>query len=118
MNPNYIVVGTNDKSAAEAFYDALFVDTGIQRIYNEGRMTLWQGDGFLFAIAEPWDGNAATIGNGSMVGFQLDNAAAVDRAHALALELGGSSEGEPGPRSGRHAAYVRDRDGNKLCFYA
>ncbi|MCH2166036.1 MAG: VOC family protein [Marinovum sp.] len=38
--------------------------------------------------------------------------------HEAALRLGGSTEGEPGPRphygENYYAAYVRDPDGNKL----
>jgi predicted lactoylglutathione lyase len=39
----------------------------------------------------------------------------VDRIHALALRLGGTDEGAPGPRGeGFYAGYFRDLDGNKL----
>ena len=55
-----------------------------------------------------------------MVAFLAETRAAVDRAHAVALAHGGRDEGAPGPRPEYHAhyygAYVRDPDGNKLCF--
>jgi predicted lactoylglutathione lyase len=43
--------------------------------------------------------------------------------HARALALGGTDEGQPGVRGADgsqafYAAYVRDLDGNKLCFYS
>ena len=43
----------------------------------------------------------------------------VDRVHALALSLGGTNEGTPGPRGNgtAYCAYFRDPDGNKLCIY-
>jgi catechol 2,3-dioxygenase-like lactoylglutathione lyase family enzyme len=79
---------------------------------------MWVNDGFMFALAEPFDGKPATIGNGSMVGFQVDSEAEVDRLYTLALTLGATDEGQPGIRSGHHSAYVRDLDGNKLCLLA
>lgn len=56
----------------------------------------------MFALAEPFDGKLATIGNGSMVEFQVDSDAEADRLYALALALGGTDEGQPGIRSGHH----------------
>jgi predicted lactoylglutathione lyase len=50
-----------------------------------------------------------------MVALEAKDRAQVDRLHALALSLGGSDEGPPGPRGGGfYAAYFRDPDGNKL----
>jgi predicted lactoylglutathione lyase len=42
----------------------------------------------------------------------------VDRLYRKALELGASDEGAPGDRIPNvfYGAYVRDLDGNKLCF--
>ncbi|GJM12284.1 MAG: glyoxalase [Pseudohongiella sp.] len=117
MKMNYFVFGTNNMSAAVEFYDRLFEGMGMQRHPGEGRMTLWLGDGFLFALAEPFDEQAATVGNGSMCGFQLDSDEQITATHALAIELGGVDEGEPKIRSDRFSAYARDLDGNKLCFY-
>ena len=38
-----------------------------------------------------------------------------DRIHALALSLGGTCEGPPGPRGDTfYGGYFRDLDGNKL----
>jgi len=114
---NYFVFGTNDMASAVEFYDRLFEGLGAQRHPGEGRMTLWIGDGFLFALAEPFDGKPATVGNGSMCGFELDGDAQIKEKYELALQLGGSDEGGPAIRSDRFSAYVRDLDGNKLCFY-
>lgn len=36
--------------------------------------------------------------------------------HRLALDLGGTCEGAPDQRGPKFSAYVRDRDGNKLCL--
>jgi predicted lactoylglutathione lyase len=54
-----------------------------------------------------------------MVAFLAESRAQVDRAFAVALENGGTSEGSPGLRPEYHehyyGAYFRDPDGNKLC---
>ena len=118
MKLNYFVAGTNDMSVAVPFYDELFASFDINKIHAEGRMTFWQGADFMFAVAEPFDGNAATVGNGMMLGFHLDSDEQVTSQHSKALNLGGADEGEPKERSGHFSAYVRDLDGNKICFYS
>lgn len=117
MKMNYFVLGTSDMQAAITFYDALFEESGLKRIVSGGRMTLWQGEDFMFAIAEPFDGEAATSGNGTMLGLNVGSAAEVTRLHEKALSLGSIDEGEPRIRSDRFSAYIRDLDKNKICFY-
>lgn len=114
---NYFVFGTNYMSAAVQFYEKIFEGMDVQRHPEEGRMTMWIGEGFLFALAEPIDEGPATVGNGSMCGFQLNSAEEISAKHALAIKLGGVDEGAPSVRSDRFSAYFRDIDGNKLCFF-
>lgn len=116
MKMNYVVVGTNDMNAARAFYDALFEGAGLQNMSPSERMTYWIGEGFAFATAIPFDKKPATNGNGTMVGFGVGTREDVARLHGLAITLGGTCEGAPNQRGPRFSAYVRDRDGNKLCF--
>ena len=118
MKITYVTLGTNNRAAAEDFYDRLLAGTPFEKIYSADRMTMWVNEGFMFALAEPFDGKPATIGNGSMVGFQVDSDAEVGRLYELALSLGGRDEGKPGIRSGHQSAYVRDLDGNKICILA
>ena len=67
------------------------------------------------SIAKPYDGKPATVGNGVMVALAMDSPEKVDAVYAKALELGGTDEGAPGPRSEQfYAGYFRDLDGNKL----
>lgn len=70
--------------------------------------------------ATHFDGEAASVGNGTMTAFQLPEPRKVDRLYDIAMRQGGSDEGKPGyrPRYGEgfYAAYVRDPDGNKLAF--
>lgn len=117
MKMNYFVFGTNNKQKAVAFYDTFFEGCGLNKIHTEGRMTLWAKEDFMFAVAEPFDGEEASNGNGTMLGFNVDSAQEVDRLYQLGLELGGVSEGEPCVRSGRYSAYIRDLDKNKICLY-
>ncbi|PCH60500.1 MAG: glyoxalase [SAR86 cluster bacterium] len=117
MKMNYFVFGTSDMQASIRFYDALFESSEITKIHSEGRMTLWAGEGFMFAVAEPFDGEEASFGNGTMVGFNLDSSEKVEDIYKKALELGGTDEGKPAIRSDRFSAYFRDLDKNKICLY-
>src|SRR5690554_1166156 len=117
MKMNYFVFGTNDKKKAVDFYDKFFDGCGLMKVHDEGRMALWANDDLMFAVAEPFDGNPASNGNGTMLGFNVGSAIEVDRLYKKALELGATSEGEPGERSGRHSAYFRDLDKNKICLF-
>ena len=74
-------------------------------------------EGGIFLVGTPREGEAS-FGNGSQVMWAAPSRAAVDSAHAKALELGGTCLGQPGPRGGSetnmYAAYFRDLDGNKV----
>lgn len=54
-----------------------------------------------------------------MVALQADGPDAIQALYAKAIELGATDEGEPGDRIPGvfYGAYVRDPDGNKLCFF-
>jgi hypothetical protein len=99
------------------FYDALFESGGQTRIMDMEAFILWgkSFDDACLALAKPFDGKPATVGNGVMVALRADSKEAVDTMHRKALELGGQDEGAPGPRGdGFYAGYFRDLDGNKL----
>lgn len=117
MKMNYFVFGTNDKQKAVSFYDAFFEGCGLAKVHDEGRMTLWANEELMFAVAEPFDENAASNGNGTMVGLNVDSSEEVDRLYGKALTLGGVCEGKPSIRSGMYSAYIRDLDKNKICLY-
>lgn len=118
MKMNYIVLGTNDLEAATKFYDALFAGTGVAQIGATDRMVYWQVGEGAFAIATPFDGEAATKGNGTMIGLDVGSIEEVDRLYKLVLDLGGADEGAPSQKGPRYSGYVRDFDHNKLCFYS
>ena len=73
-----------------------------------------------FSVTLPFDGNEATVGNGTMIALTVNSTDKVDAIYAKALELGAADEGPAGPRAdGFYAGYFRDLDGNKLnvfCF--
>jgi catechol 2,3-dioxygenase-like lactoylglutathione lyase family enzyme len=116
----YITVGSNDLDKAKAFYDALLGSIGMAGVFEPpqgGRLYSGKGTG-LFGVLGPYNGEAATIGNGTMGGFNFDSREEVDAFHAKALDLGGTCEGPPGERTPTaYFAYFRDLDGNKLCGF-
>lgn len=113
----YVTLGTNDLVRAARFYDAIAAEMGVGRMMEFESFIAWGAMGGPAGIAatKPFDGNAATVGNGVMVALEAKDKAQVDRIHAIALANGGSDEGAPGPRGeGFYAGYFRDPDGNKL----
>jgi predicted lactoylglutathione lyase len=72
----------------------------------------------MFSVMKPFDGQAATIGNGSMVAIAAADPEQVHLLHAKALALGAKDEGAPGARGDQfYGAYFRDLDGNKLAVF-
>ena len=121
---DYTMVGTADMARARRFYDPLFAAMGWDLCWDAEDSASWGVKGDLsvprFFVCLPFDGRAAGAGNGTMTAFRLASAEAVDRLHAMALDLGATDEGAPGPRPQYgptfHAGYLRDPDGNKLAF--
>ncbi|GAB4116422.1 MAG: VOC family protein [Wenzhouxiangellaceae bacterium] len=120
----YVTLGTNDLPRAVAFYDELLSLLGGSRMMQDDSFVAWSGateEAAGMAVIKPFDGNPATVGNGTMVALAAATPEQCNAVHAKALELGGSDEGAPGPRDmpGFYAGYFRDLDGNKLnvfCF--
>jgi catechol 2,3-dioxygenase-like lactoylglutathione lyase family enzyme len=126
----YICLGTNDLDRAVRFYDAALGALGLARcnVAGEPGWEDWAGWGLYenggaqeiaLWLCKPFDGLAASAGNGTMLAFSAHNWREVDEFYAAALANGGSSEGAPGLRpqynADFYAAYVRDPDGNKLA---
>ncbi len=114
----YVTVGTNDLERAAKFYDVIAAEMGVGRMMEFETFIAWgkMGGGAGVAATVPFDGNAATVGNGVMVALEADSKEQVQRLYDLALAHGGTDEGAPGARGdgGFYAAYFRDPDGNKL----
>jgi len=117
---SHIFVGSNDLARAKSFYDALFASFG----GPEGKLdevkhrVAYFHKGAAYIIAQPLNGEPASVANGGTIGFGLASAEEVDAWHAAGVAAGGTSiEDAPGLRAaaGLYLAYLRDPDGNKLC---
>ncbi len=117
----YVTLGTNDLKRAAAFYDALLGEIGAGRFMESERLIAWAVEPGkpALGVCIPYDGNPATVGNGTMVALVVDSNEKVDAVYRKALSLGAKDEGAAGPRGvpGFYAGYFRDPDGNKLNCY-
>ena len=117
----YTTLGTHDLARAADFYDAVLAELGAKRFMEEPDYYVSWGNseqGAGLGITYPFNKEAATVGNGTMVALGAVSREQVDRVHARAMELGGTDEGAPGQRwPGFYAAYFRDLDGNKFCAF-
>lgn len=124
MSP-YVTLGMRNSDEAARFYDAVLATIGWSahasfegwRAYSEGG----KGVGMTFWACAPYDGNPASVGNGTMLAFPARARAEVDAFHATAMREGGQDEGAPGLRPSYgpnwYAAYLRDPTGNKIGVY-
>jgi catechol 2,3-dioxygenase-like lactoylglutathione lyase family enzyme len=116
---DHMSLGVADVPAAREFYLTLLSKLGIN--------CLAEGEGFAafgrarveVLLLAPFDGRAASAGNGAHVAFAAPNREAVTKAHAAGLDAGASDEGAPGVRAAYplpdvFAAYLRDPWGNKI----
>lgn len=125
---SYITVGANDVSRSERFYSAVLTPIGYQKAEEE--------DGVAYALPDipdgsngpvavyvkkPFDGRAATVGNGSMFAFRVPTRAQVRSLHSAGIAAGGTDEGAPGFRAqyskNFFVGYLRDPLGNKLALF-
>lgn len=118
----YVTLGTNDIDRAAEFYDALLQEIGAGRFMETDKFIAWAvaPDTPALSVTKPFDGKAASVGNGVMVALAVDSQDKVNALYQKGIDLGGTDEGAPGPRGdgGFYAAYFRDLDGNKLnAFY-
>ncbi len=128
----YLCLGSNDLARSAAFYDATLGVLGYSRCDTSGESeTSWTGwigwgryekegaEQDALWVCKPFNGKAATAGNGSMFALWAKSWRQVEEFHAAALAHGGISEGAPGLRlhynPDFYSTYVRDPDGNKLA---
>jgi len=116
----YVTIGTKDLARACAFYDELLAVIGARQLMGMDRIKFYgtaMGSPML-AVCTPYDGKPQSPGNGTMVAIPGGSRARVDELYAKAMALGATDEGAPGERMPIfYGAYVRDPDGNKLCFF-
>ena len=117
---SHVMLGVSDLDVSKKFYDAVLGPLGIgPGIANKNRYFYRSPTG-SFAITTPINGEPATHGNGSTIGFTVQSPEQGDAFHAAGIANGGSTcEDPPGWRDGAvgqlYLAYLRDPDGNKLC---
>ncbi len=113
----YVTLGTNDLPRAAKFYDAIAAEMGRGRMMEFDTFIAWgtPGGAAGIGLTKPFDGEAASVGNGVMVALEAKDKDQVHKLHEIALAHGGTCEGPPGPRGDTfYAGYFRDPDGNKL----
>lgn len=117
----YVTIGVNDMGRAKAFYSELLEDLGAKVLMDMDRIAMigTAMDAPMLAVCIPYDEKDPQPGNGNMVAINPGSKEDVDKMYRKALELGASSEGEPGQRIPDmfYGAYIRDLDGNKMAFY-
>jgi catechol 2,3-dioxygenase-like lactoylglutathione lyase family enzyme len=116
----YATIGTRNLDRAVRFYDALLAEIGAKQLFGMDRIKFY-GTGMdkaMLAVCVPYDEKPHEVGNGQMVAIQGGSREGVDKLYAKAIELGASDDGAPGQRLPVfYGGYVRDLDGNKLCFF-
>jgi len=117
----YITIGVSDMAKAQAFYSALFAEVGSKELFGFDRIKFYGTSKSepMVAICTPFDEQAASCGNGGMFAISAGGKEKVHTLYDKAISLGATDEGAPGERVPDffYGAYVRDPDGNKLCFY-
>ena len=116
---SHVMIGTNDLEISKRFYDAVLAVIGAKPGLVDRHRVFWRANGGTFSVSQPIDGQPATRGNGSTIGFAMASPEQADQFHAAAIANGGVAiEDPPGWRGGpggMYLCYVRDPDGNKIC---
>ncbi|MCP3984667.1 MAG: VOC family protein [bacterium] len=117
----YVTIGSNDLDKACAFYDGLLAEVGAKQMMGMDRIKFYgtgKENAAMIAVCIPYDEKTQDCGNGNMIAIPGGSREGVDKLYAKAIELGATDEGPPGERMPVfYGAYVRDLDGNKLCFF-
>jgi len=118
---SHIMIGANDVEAAKTFYDAVLGALGVSPgVMDPNGRCFYRTPTGIFAITLPIDGEPASHGNGTTIGFAAENPDQADAWHAAGIANGGvTCEDPPGVREGAagklYLAYLRDPSGNKIC---
>ena len=76
---NHVMVGANDIDESKRFYDSILGALGIAAGVKDSEVRCkYDGNGGVFMIKVPINGEPATNGNGSTIGFAAQNSAEVD----------------------------------------
>jgi len=117
---SHVMIGTNDLARAKTFYDSVLGTLGVAPGHVDRHRVFWRTATGVFSVSLPINGEPATVGNGSTLGFACASAEQAQAWHAAGVAHGGTTcEDPPGLREGAagplYIAYLRDPDGNKIC---
>jgi catechol 2,3-dioxygenase-like lactoylglutathione lyase family enzyme len=117
---SHVMVGVKDLEASRKFYDAVLGTLGLAPGTANGNRYFYRSPTGSFGITTPINGEPASIGNGSTIGFAVTSPEQGDLFHAAGVAHGGATcENPPGWREGPagkvYLAYLRDPIGNKIC---
>ncbi|MGV2871828.1 VOC family protein [Colwellia sp. E150_009] len=118
---SHIMIGANDINASKVFYDAILGELGHKPgVFDEKGRCFYFTDTGIFALTTPINGEPASHGNGTTIGFSAISGEQADAWHAAGIANGGvSCEDAPGLRGlgdkQLYLAYLRDPSGNKVC---
>ena len=117
---SHVMLGVNDLEVSKKFYDAVLGTLGIAPGVADKNRYFYPSRTGTFCITTPINGEPATHGNGSTIGFNVQSPEQGDAFHAAGVANGGTPcEDPPGfreaPKGQLYLAYLRDPDGNKLC---
>jgi catechol 2,3-dioxygenase-like lactoylglutathione lyase family enzyme len=115
---SHVSLGTNDFPAAREFYIRVLGTLGCRIIMEHEGATAFGKAYPEFWIQTPFDGKAASSGNGVHLGFLAQSKAEVDQFFKEAIAAGATKDGDPGHRHDYgepyYGCFVRDLDGNKI----
>lgn len=119
---SFVTLGTNNLKKSKTFYDELLASIDMINVDNGDYYSGYAKKSNLkiikFYLMIPHNKKEATFGNGTMIAITMSSKEGVNNFYKLALKLGATDEGKPGPRHDEHYyAYFRDLDGNKVCAY-
>jgi len=115
---DHISISVRDLDQAARFYEAVLAAIGYKKLQVRPHTV-----GFGKSYAEFWINlrSAMTpvgVESGTHVALRARSREAVDAFHTAALAAGGACDGAPGLRpqhgDGYYAAFIRDRDGNRI----
>jgi catechol 2,3-dioxygenase-like lactoylglutathione lyase family enzyme len=115
---DHVSISVRDLATSAAFYERLLAPLGYTRMINRPATI-----GFGKKYPEFWINLRADMppipaDTGTHICLRASSEDAVRAFHAVAIEHGGKSDGEPGPRQAAlttyYGAFIKDPDGNKI----